>query len=71
MELNLNVNKNKNKNSITNYISKKTITIQQKRQKVLINEPQQLTTTNTMIESMEESLLSKLYVKGLSVSKTH
>ena len=37
----------------------------------MIKEPKQLTTTNTMIESMEESLQSKLYGKELRVSKTH
>lgn len=64
---NNNSNKNKNKiiiiiQSITTLQIKKT-TIQQKKQKAMINECRQITTTNIMIESMEEPSWSKLYEK--------
>ena len=66
-------NKNKNKikiiiQSITTLQIKKT-TIQQKKQKVMINERRQITTTNIMIESMEEPSWSKLYEKKVKSFK--
>ena len=72
---NSNKNKNKNKNkiiiiiqSITTLQIKKT-TIQQKKQKAMINERRQITTTNIMIESMEEPSWSKLYEKRVKSFK--
>ena len=72
---NSNKNKNKNKNkiiiiiqSITTLQIKKT-TIQQKKQKAMINERRQITTTNIMIEFMEEPSWSKLYEKRVKSFK--
>ena len=70
---NNNSNKNKNKiiiiiQSITTLQIKKT-TIQQKKQKAMINERRQITTTNILIESMKEPSWSKLYEKRVKSFK--
>ena len=54
--------------SITTLQIKKT-TIQQKKQKAMINECRQITTTNIMIESMEEPSWLKLYEKRVKSFK--